>query len=328
MYRVTSDSTSLLRQGSSSDGGLRPRFRDEQRISFVQARGRPDLIHPAGQDSIFEFDLAEQQATEILKLPADVRGYAWSPDGNQLAYQVSIFVEAEGTTLRRSALCLLSSSMKPRVIRTFGDYLGTHASQNDEQIVSWSADGRAILVLDTYQSPSLYVLDLSGRDLLAPWEGRFGRWFPGDSSVLYREVDEAGRPGRWFTVDVASGERRALPMPAGTFRPAISPSGESIAFDDGDVDAPTVFAYDVLKRSTRRLVRGYGAPIWLSPSLVAAVKAGPCPSGTECGDWWMPLGKVIGIRSDSAQPRQLRLHTTLSEQRLFSTIDVAGTQTK
>lgn len=319
LYDASADSATILRRGNGSLHGLRPRFFRNGMISFVDLREKPDDTHLFGRDSIYELVLGSRQVRELLRLPSDIRGYDWSPDGTQLMYQLpSISAEA----IASMTLCLYDSRRgETRQVRKFGVSECTTVSQEDEQSVAWSSDGISILIVDTCQRPSLHVVDRNGEDSVQPRSGTFARWLP-NRDVLFREIEDS-TDGPWLRLDLTTGETRSIAIPAGTFRPALSPDGKTVAYDDGNLKGPSVFLYDLGRQTHRRLGQGYAAPIWLSRNLIAATAGAPCPANTECHGWWQPLNRTAGFASQRGGSRRLALQTTLPTQaRLFSSIDV------
>lgn len=320
LYDVSSDSATLLTTAGSSIG-LRPRFRDARSVSFAGLPEESETVGDFDHESLYEIDLRDRQVTEILKLPRDLSGYDWSPDGRWLAYQM---VTRTGPRLPPMAVCLYDSIQgTTTLLRSLKVPFLTGLSQQDEESVAWSPQGESILVIDTHQRPSVYILDREGRDLVPPLHGTFARWLPDGKTVLYREEREsADKPGRWLTLDVISNRTQRLGIPADASKPAISPNGEMMVYDDGDEERPSTYTYVLADGTRRRLIRGHGAPIWFGPNLIAATAAGPCPPRMECNNWWVEQGRTVGIDLDNGTRRQLELPTTLQEPRVFSTIDV------
>jgi hypothetical protein len=329
LYDASTDSTTRLTSHPDSSR-LQPRYRGPRTVSFIQRHEKVDEVPPSGQTSLYELDLEDRRLTEILRVPTDLfLGYGWSPDGEQLAYH---FLTSH--SVQTVALCLYDSvrgTMKE--LRSHPAEFGRGPSQSDEAMVAWSPQGSALVVTETHalQDPSLVLIDRDGGDVVPPFEGTFARWLPDGRTVLFREPNEVLKPGgpgkipssvRWFTLDITSGKIRSVGIPAGTFRPAISPDGRLVAYDDGDQDEPSTFLYDVASGTSRMLIRGYGAPIWLGASQIAVTAGGPCPPGTECFDRWTPLDRTVAIDVGTGKSRELRLPTTIAEQCFCATIDV------
>lgn len=315
LYDVALDSLSLLKKGSGSPNGLHARFRGAQTVSFADTRVAPDGEHPFGRDSISEITLPSHNVMELLQLPNALRGYDWSPDTRFLAYQV-----LAGSSL---AICFFDAeSGSLKLIRGRGLVVGTSAKQSDEESVAWSPDGKSILIADTLQSKGLFLLDPTGKDLMKPWAGTFPRWLPNGRDFIFREIDAIGAAPRWFVVNSMSGARRRLSLPGHAFRPALSPDGTAIAYDNGDERKPSVSLYDLARGTSNRLITGYAAPIWLGADALAATAAGPCPPATECSGWWQPLGRTIGFNERGKHVHRLALKTTIPAARLDSRVDV------
>lgn len=122
-------------------------------MSFVQRRVEPDESHTFGQDSLHELDLESRESTEILRLPNALHGYAWSPDGTLLAYQVRAETANEVLPL---ALCLFNTQTgRLTLLRQLGPWAGRGTNQRDEVSIAWSSNARSILVIDTFEQGSV-----------------------------------------------------------------------------------------------------------------------------------------------------------------------------
>lgn len=320
IYDIASDEATLIERVSSRTG-LRPRLRASTTATYRHRRVEPDESHTWGQDSLWNIDLKTRSSEEILQLPDRVLGFDWDPAGRYLAY------ELPAQTARRALpaqLCLFDrDSGTTRVVRTLGIPNLTHAGQTDEQTVAWSPRDSEILVVDTGQRPSIFVIDLRGDDIVRPRQGTFARWFPDGKRVLFQQEPKSSFEwGRWFILDITTDKVRRIALPPVAHRPAVSPDGELIAFDDGHSAEPATFVYDVAAGTSQRLVNGYAAPVWLGSKQIAVTSAGPCPPRTECRGWWQGRGEAVGVDVVTGSVRRLALPTTMHEERLFSTIDV------
>jgi hypothetical protein len=319
-YDIAVDSVVVLDQNASAFG-LRPQFRTRRLVSFVRSREPPDASHAFGQDSVLELDLDTGESTELLRLPNVVHGYAWSPDATLLAYQVRAETATEVLPIW---LCLFDTrSGEARVLRSLAYWAGREAHQRDEVAVSWSPSGSSVLVIDTIEQPSVYVVGLDGRELIPPRDGSFGRWLSDDTFLLWDDPQAAGESGRWLTVSSSTGEESRFALPADAHRPALSLDGQMIAFDDGAGAEPSVYLFDVQTGTSRRLARRLLAAVWLGPGLIAATAAGPCPADNYCVVPWAPLDHTVGIDIDTGDPRRLQLPTTIHEQFIYGAIDTS-----
>jgi WD40 repeat protein len=285
----------------------------------LQREGNDDA-HTFGQDSLYELVLATGDAIELLRLPNQVLGFAWSPDGARLAYQLR--TETPGRVGPR-LLCMFDArSGEASLLRSIPRPFGTGTGQREETSVDWSPDGRFILAVETAAEASLFVVDIDGRDAVTPRDGTFGRWLTEGSLLFQRDHPRNNEdPGDWRVLSVPNGGTSPFNMPPG-YRPAVSPDGDKIAFDDGDGAEPSIFVFDVDDGTTQRLARGFVAPVWLGPDQIAATAAGPCPSGSFCPIPWSFLGTTAGIDVSTGDRTTLALPSTLQEVPRYGVIDV------
>lgn len=317
VYDVEGDSVAVLDE-STAPNGLRPRFRTPGLVSFVRLREPSDEGHTFGQDSIFELDLESSQATEILRLPNSVMSFDWNHDGTLLAYQLRV----EARRVRPVALCLFDTrNGATSLVRSLERPILTGTGQREETSVSWSPNDRYILAVDTAEQPSLFVTEVDGSDALTPLEGTFARWLS-DERVFFQEVPNTNAPAAWSLLSITTGAMRRFGLPDGAYRAALSPTGDMIAYDDGDSEEPSVYVFDIDEARSRRLIRGYVGPVWLGPDLIAATAAGACPPGNFCPIPWVALDTTVAIDTSTGEHHQLTLETTLQEVHRYGVIDV------
>jgi hypothetical protein len=320
IYNIATDAIASL-DSSSSPEGLRPRFRTPGLVSFVRLREEPDAEHTFGQDSLFEFDLAQKDATEILRFPNSILAYDWNADGTILAY---LLRTQTPTLVGPHLLCSFDSRTgEAALLRRIDNPFGTGAGQHEETAVSWAPSRDVVLVTDTAARPSLFVVTIDGHDAVPPQNGTFGRWLSDDQLMFQEDPNDTAAPWEWLLLSSATGAARPFGFPSAAFRPAVSPSGNLIAFDDGDPDRPKIQLFDTEKRTTTRsLAAGYVAPIWIGPSLVAATAVQPCASGEFCDIPWTPTGDTTGINTETGGRQALALPTTLAQVTRYGAIDV------
>lgn len=306
LYDITANAVTVLDR-TASERVRTPRFRAPSLVSFARQREPADEGHTFGQDSIYELDLERKQAEEMIRLPSRLLAFDWSSDGTELAYLVEFGDQSD------NRLCTLDTrSGAMRSIRSFSYTVGRGGHQWDEVSVAWAPTARGILVVHTTTvQPSVHVVDIDGRDLAPPQMGTFARWL-GDETVLFLEGHPQATQGpwHWFSLSTTTGQKRKYGLPDEGFRPALSPDGDLIAFDDG-AEEPSIYVFDVETGTSRRLARGYVTPVWLGPDLIAATAAGPCPSSNFCVIPWLPSDTTIGIEPASRDQRPLPLTTTL-----------------
>jgi len=321
VYDIVADSVAVV-DGSASQRGLRPQFRTRRLVSFVRTREQPDPSHTFGQDSLYELDLETGESVELLRLPNVVHGYAWSPDGTLLAYELRAETASEVLPI---SLCLFDTqSGEARLLRSLAYWAGREANQRDEVSISWPQAATSVLVVDTIQQPSVHVVGLDGRELVQPREGSFGRWLSDDTVLVWDDPQAAGNPGGWLTFSVSNVDTNPFALPATAHRPALSLDGQLIAFDDGDGAEPSVYVFDVQTGTSRRLGRRLLAPVWLGANLIAATAVGPCPPDNFCVVPWSTLDRTVGIDIVAGERRQLHLPTTIQEQFIYGAIDISS----
>jgi hypothetical protein len=319
LYDIAADTTDLLDPDPSVTSQA-PRFRAPGLVSYARVRELPDDGHTFGQDSLYEFDIDLGQRSEFLRLPNQLTGLDWSPDGTMLAYLLRVETP---TRVLPSALCLFDSRTgETSLLREIERPFGTGTGQREETLVSWAPDGRRIIAIETAAQPSLFVVDLEGRDAIEPLDGTFARWLSDDTVLFQEDPGVADASWSWFSATVSTGRSSPFPLPTEAYRPSLSPSRDSVAFDDGDGEEPSVYLHDIASGATRMLARGYTAPVWLGPNHIAASAAGPCPLGSFCPTPWVALGATIGIDLLTGQEEPLTLPTTIQGAGRFGAIDV------
>jgi hypothetical protein len=316
LYDIKANAVTVLNPTDSQPGRV-PRFRTPSFVSYIHSREPADDSHTFGQHSLYGVDLDSGQVQEMIRLRSHLLAFDWSPDGTELAYLV------ESADQNENHLCLFEThSGATRSIRSFSYTVGRGGHQWDEVSVAWSPMATGILVVHTTtEQPSIHVVGVDGRDVSPPQMGTFARWL-GNEAVLYLE----GHPQsplsgwHWFSLSTRTGQKRAYGMPDEAFRPALSPDGDFIAFDDGAKE-PSIYVFDVETATSRRLAPGV-APVWLRPKLIAATAAGPCPRSYYCVIPWLESDRAVGIDPATGDRKQLSLTTTLQAPALYGVIDV------
>jgi dipeptidyl aminopeptidase/acylaminoacyl peptidase len=319
IYDISSRSVSVLQNGlAAGSHHVNPQFLDARRVSFVDRRETDDAL-PFGRDSLYVMDIATRAVTEVLRLDATILSYRWTKDATKVVYEIGsseIRVEdGKQVPFGVNLLCLYDvSEERTRTVRRLEYIVGRGGHESDERRLDWSPSENAVLVVDTIQPTHIYVVDREGRDLVPPRSGTFARWI-NDKTVIFRQENQLRndgtlREGRWVMLDVTTGMQLQFDLPKGTSRPEISPDGRLIAFDDADREDPSTYVFDRSTGQSRLLVRGFGAPIWLSTEVVAVTAGGPCPPRTECNDFWTPLGRTIGVNVKDGNSGPLKLPTT------------------
>ena len=278
LYDVKADSNRRLTNDGPTTDETSPRFRDGDTVTFLASF------------KVMEIDLSSGRAAQLIGTEDPVAAFDWSPDGETLALltaepAVALFTPADGRT---------------ETIRSLHECpdCGRGGGDDDETRIEWSPDGSDLLVVNTGiddhvgNTPTMWAMNVEGRDLITPRDGTHARWTAGSNAIIYEPwnytlgLEEAAR-----LVDIRTGKTSTLPI-SSVYRPAPSPDGRFITYDDGRANAD-VFVYDVEARTTRRLARGAVGALWLSADSLAVTKVRPC-EGDECGHAppWFSLGAV------------------------------------
>lgn len=317
-YDIASNENALI-DPSTSPAGLRPRFRTPGLVSFVQRREQPDDGHTFGQDSLVERDLGGDGTTEILRLPDSLLAYDWNDEGTVLAY---LLRTQTPTLVGPHLLCSFDSRTgRTALFRQIENPFGTGVGQHAETAVSWAPGGGSVLVTDTAAVPSLFVVTADGHDVVAPQTGTFGRWLSDTEILMQQDPQDAAAPWPWLVLSSTTGATQPADLPNAAFRPAVSPSGGLIAFDDGDPTKPAVYVFDIEARTAKRLEEGFVAAVWIGPDVVAATAVTAC-AGEFCDIPWVPIEKTVAIDVNTGSIRALALPTTLNEVTRYGAIDV------
>lgn len=314
VYDIAADAVASIGEAAISSG-RGPMFRAPGLLAFARGRLSPDDGRPLGQDSIFELDLGTGAEIEVLRLPSSVLGYDWSPDGTLLAYQLR---SDTATEIGPRLLCLLDSvGGRTSLLRSIERPFGTGTGQREETAVTWSPSGRFILAVETAAQPSLFVVDTAGRDVVAPRDGTFGRWLA-DDRLIFQKDPHTDRVQPWVSLSTSTDREREFGLPERAYRPVLSPVGGVIAFDDGDAEEASLYIFEIEQETTRRLVRGFVAPIWLDRDSVAAIGTGP--STLVGGIPWSVMPGTTRIDM-AGEKHDLTLTTTLQDDVRYGVID-------
>jgi hypothetical protein len=282
----------------------RPRFATPATVTFL------------ADGDLYELGLGGGRAVKLLDGP--ILAYTLGPGRATLAYlgqpggvgRHRLFLY-DRRTRGRTPLRRLPG---PRPRR--GD--GSGPALDDEIELAWSPEGGKLLVVDTALAPgpTVYVLRRDGR-VLARRTGTHAGW-AGSSAIYYR----SRRGPRWSLLTLRGGATRTLAVRRGRMHPVRSPDGRLLALDDGRAwraGTPrrgctcTVHVYDFAAGVERALHRGAVAPLWLSPSALAATRVRPC-RGSECGidaPMWVSRGTSVRIGVDDGRTTSIRLASTL-----------------
>lgn len=304
LYDAAADTATTVDSPGLPAAGFMPRFRTADQVWFAARRSPADDEHFFGQDSLYE--IVGGEPVESLRLPNIVMAYDWSPDGETLAFLLRADTASGNQPVQLCQYDPRTATLA--LIRSLGYPDGTGTGQREESSVTWSPDGRVILVVDTAERPSLWVTNVDGQDVVEPREATFGRWL--DADTIFFQEDVADDVGDWRTLSIRTGSSGAFNLPRHAHRPAVSPDGNLIAFDDGGT-TPSVYVFDVASGTTRRLGNRQAGPLWLDSEVLAVTAVGPCTTGLDCTFPWKSLNETVGIEYETANQRALALPSTL-----------------
>ncbi len=304
VYRVESDSVKRLTFDGYESWEWPVSFRDAGRVTYTVAN--------AGEltETIEDLDLSSGQRTTLTGFQGFVGGLDWSPDGSTLAFvgsltdkpsvAVYLYTPADGKTRRI------------RDLLACGDACGRGGTDFDQQKVAWAPDGSALLVTDTtldnHPGITMYLLDPSGKDIVAPRSGTQGIWSPDSMTIYYVRWSLGSGPRAAYALEVAKDRRRELPL-TGFLRLAVSPDGKLLAYDDGKAKA-NLYLYDLGAGVERKVSSSTAGPLWLTSSRLATTYVRPCED-EECGEapLWVGVG-TVRIVAPKADARNLSIAST------------------
>jgi Tol biopolymer transport system component len=306
--RLTSDGQARIQ--------ARPEFLGLDRIAYISNGA-------SGPAAIEAVPSAGGPSSGILHRDGSILDFAASPDGTLLAYLTVNFDKPEPHSL--SILTMRDGTST--TVRRFPMNLGRGTGEDDEVSVAWSPDGRALLVTDTHLLPnednkeeSLFVVDLEGRDLVAPRVGTHGRWSADGRSVYYRRYGT--QPAIWVVLDASSGTEKALDTTTGTMHARLSPDGTQLVYHGGAGAEPNVLVFNLRTGSQRAAAPGAVHGLWLSPKEIIATSVRRCGPSDECGEGpgWIATGKVYRYpltSTDSAEAFPVAITSTIDADVLY-----------
>lgn len=278
-----------------------PHFRNRREITWVENED-------GNKATLRSYDLRNGRPQRVFRITGSISAHDWDPKGRRIAY-------IEDNRGRPRVFVWQNGSRKK--IRDLPRFDGRDGVEQDEVAVTWSPDGSRILAVDTRSDNSkttLFVLEPDGSDAVGPKFGTFGRWSPDSARVTYRNWET---PGTWYRLDVRSDSRKRLEIGEDVYRPALSPDGRTLAYDDGR-ERPGVYLFDLETGEERRLsgVRGVG-PIWLSSRDLVVTDADACdeahedPDACALGPRWSALRTTTKVRASTGKTQEVSAHTTL-----------------
>jgi dipeptidyl aminopeptidase/acylaminoacyl peptidase len=264
LWRVSWDGKSRERLTQTPDDSeWHPQWRpDGKDIAFLSDRGGEDA-----ETQVWIMPASGGPARKLTDFPAGVEDFVWSPDGGRLAiiawdserpagakkpknpppividrYQFKEDVTGY-LTARHKHLYAFDLASNQAMLLTPGDH--------DEQLPSWSPDGRQIAYVtkrgsdpDRHLNYDIYLIapeagakerqltSYAGSDLDPYWESR-PSWSPDGKTIAYLRSGEDKwiyyAPWQLALVDVASG-KESLPAPIDMsfYKPRWSPDGKAV----------------------------------------------------------------------------------------------------
>lgn len=318
IYDVTTDTVRRLTSDGNKTFERLPRFRTEGVVSYV--------VSTESGGSLMQISTDAGAKPSLIFRPKNmsIDAYDWSPDRSVIAYlttnarsgggsSVSTYRVADGTTA---------------VLKRLPDVAGREFGDDDAITVAWSPDGSKILVLHTAletgtkEAPSMYVLNTDGSDAATPAFGTHGIWTRDSAAVIYRDL---GGSHRWLRLSVSDGRQTQLAISGSAVRPALSLDGKTLAYDIRLADSPegvplAIGIFDIGAGTERRLISGFGSPVWLSTTALAASKIRACKTGSdECGDGppWTIDGNAQRIAVSDGSTQELKLGNTIDSDVLY-----------
>lgn len=264
LWRVAWDggAPKALTHTPSSSEWLPQWSQDGRWLAFLADRGGEDA-----QTQVWVMPSDGGEARQVTRLPEGVEDYAWSPDGRRLAVIAWDPERPEGTpkpknsppivigryqfkedgtgylTARRKHLYVVDIDSGKATLLTSG--------QHDEQLPSWSPDGRTIAYVtkrgddpDRHLNYDIYLVapeagakerqltTFPGSDLDPYWETR-PSWSPDGRRIAYLQSGEDRwiyyAPWQLAVIDVATG-KSTLPAPIDRcfYKPRWAPDGRSV----------------------------------------------------------------------------------------------------
>ena len=235
---------------------------DGRWLAFLADRGGDDA-----KTQVWLMPANGGEARQVTKLPEGVEDYVWSPDGRRLAVIAWDPERPEGTPKPKNPPPIVTSRYQFK--EDFTGYLTARRKhlyvvdiatgkatlltpgQHDEQLPSWSPDGKTIayvtkrgadpdrhlnydiyLVAPEAGSPERQLTTFPGSDLDPYWESR-PSWSPDGKWIAYLQSGEDKwiyyAPWQLAVIDVASG-KATLPAPIDLcfYKPRWAPDGRSI----------------------------------------------------------------------------------------------------
>jgi Tol biopolymer transport system component len=310
LYDVASDKVRRLTTDGDQELESHPLFGGPDRVLFRVSRGGPERVD--------EIDLTTGKRRVLLREAGGVLGFGLSPDRSALAFIATGHKEPDGDLHQVLHVYCLADGTRHE-IRVLPRLLETEYGEFDEGRVDWKSDGSMMLVTSTFtRSPdTVFVLRPDGTEALPPVDGTLARWSRDETKIYFRGRGyDRDRPGRWFSLDLKSGETMPLRLTPGTARPSISPDGRLLAHDDAKAQA-TVFVHDLSSGRERKIGSPLMGALWLSPTSLAVSEVRPCQEG-ECvlADWGAE-GSVWRVGIGGGPRTALRLGSTVDADVLY-----------
>ena len=191
------------------------------------------------QTGLIQFDLRQGLRVELSQGLAGITTYAWSPDGQQLAF---VRFTPEGARIVHSSDNLRTQ----REIATLGQI----------ESLSWSPDGSQLLIVSNQGgTQDLYLLDLMQDSIrrLLPRQRALrtqSAWSPDGQRIAF--VQDDGAYLQILIADADGASSRAISTAdSWTISPAWSPSGDKLAYVEAGFEDFRLWVYETDSESTR-----------------------------------------------------------------------------
>lgn len=271
LYDVASDRVTRLTSDGERVAERQPRFRGST-VNFI-----------AGDGDLIELNPANGRRRRITRVGGTIATYAWSPDGDEVAYIEVLDSGAHRLRVRNVA------SGETRTLKNLGTVDGRGTSDLDTVTVAWSKAGDRLLVNDTYLDAIhvRLVRRQDGRDLITPVRNASQAVWSTDESSIYllnASATGSGGDGTWQSLDIATQQRRRLSLAPGSFHPALSPDGTKLAATtfDREKNAHAVYVLDLRSGTQTRVAKGYRDAVWLDGQTIALTRVVACSTGSAC----------------------------------------------
>jgi hypothetical protein len=248
-------------------------------IGIVTISSPNDPIH--GTSLVGRMSLTDLMPVTVVEVPGHVGEFAWSPDGSSVAYLVNLAVPGNA-----NQVWLKTGNARPRALTppiTFG---GRGGSIDDQILVSFSPDGRYVLVVDTA---------LAGAVPASPDQASVQVHSVPDGNLVFvppSALTSSGKLDPFVTMAAWSRQTDRLYYrdPAGVhtwdppaaegilvaglrwFFPSMSPDGRFVAYAVNMRDQPHVEVFDLGSNKVQVIPGTRGSPLFITANMLFEVE--------------------------------------------------------